>query len=58
VASNTEAALIEAIAAVSVHDDISFDMISQICMKVGDSPELPVFNHLSNLDLTSAFGQN
>jgi len=33
-------------------------MISQISMKLGDSPELPVYNFFSGLDLASAVGQN
>jgi len=58
VAANTQSALVDAISAVTVHDDISFDMISQISMKLGDSPELPVYNFFSGQDLASAVGQN
>ena len=47
IAKNTLQALGQAIAYATVHDDIEFESVCQISMRVGSSPELPVYNRLS-----------
>ena len=54
IAQNTIQALGQAIAYATVHDEIDFDSICQISMRVGSSPELPVYNHFSEKDLAAA----
>ena len=46
-ADNFETALSHAIAYVTYHEDIKFSKISSVSIKVGESPELPVFNQLT-----------
>lgn len=53
IGQNTLQALGQALAYATVHDEISFDSISQITMRVGSSPELPVYNYLDEADLTA-----
>ena len=48
---NTVTALEKALAHVTVWDQIPFDSVSQITMKAGDSPELPIYNFLTAEDL-------
>lgn len=55
VVKNAVAALEKALAHVTVWDQIPFESLSQITMKVGDSPELPVYNFLSEDDLKAKF---
>jgi len=55
VVKNTVAALEKALAHVTVWDQIPFESLSQITMKAGDSPELPVYNFLSDEDLKAKF---
>ena len=48
VASNAMDALSQVIAYASVHDEIDFDKVCQISMRVGQaSPELPVYNSIT-----------
>jgi hypothetical protein len=48
-------ALEKALAHVTVWDQIPFDSVSQITIKAGESPELPVYNFLSEEDLKAKF---
>ena len=36
-----------------MHDEIDFDQVCQISMRVGSSPELPVYNNLTQADLSA-----
>lgn len=54
IAQNAMQALSQAIAYATVHDQIDFDQICQISLRVGSSPELPVYNHFSEADLAAA----
>lgn len=54
IAQNTMEALGQAIAYATVHDEIDFEQVCQITMRVGSSPELPVYNFFSQADLSSA----
>ena len=45
IGQNTVQALAQALACATVHDEIDFDAVCQITMRVGSSPELPVYNH-------------
>ena len=51
VAKNAVQALGQALAYATVHDDISMDAVSQVTIRVGSSPELPVYNFLARADL-------
>lgn len=54
IAQNGMQALGQAVAFATVHDEIDFDAISQITLRLGQaSPELPVYNHLSAEDLAA-----
>ena len=44
IAENIETALGQVLAYVTHHDDIKFTKVQSVSVKVGDSPELPVFN--------------
>jgi ribosome biogenesis protein UTP30 len=46
VADNVEQALPFALAYATVHDDIKFSSIQSISLRVGESPELPIYNQL------------
>ena len=46
-------ALGQALAYATVHDDIAFDAVCQITVRVGTSPELPVYNHFDETDLAA-----
>ena len=48
---NAQEALANALAYTTVFDDIAFDQVCQVAVKVGDSPELPVYNYLSQEDI-------
>ena len=50
-AENIEQSLPFALAYVSVHDDIKFSSIQSISLKVGESPELPIFNQLQQSEI-------
>jgi len=54
IGQNTVRALAQALAYATVHDQIDFDEVCQITLRVGSSPELPVYNHLSSADLTAS----
>ena len=54
VGQNTLQALGQAIGYATVHDEIDFDQVCQISIRVGSSPELPIYNHLSDADLKAA----
>ena len=47
VAENIEAALPFALGYVTAKDDIKYSAVQSITVKVGESPELPVFNQLT-----------
>jgi ribosomal protein L1 len=52
VAQNAMTALSQVIAYATVHDDISFEQICQISIRVGQaSPELPIYNNIREEDL-------
>ena len=53
VADNIIQALSQALTLATVHDDISFDQVSQITVRAGSSPELPVYNFLQEQDLVA-----
>jgi ribosomal protein L1 len=44
IAENIEAALPQVLAYVTVHDKIKFSKLQNVSVKIGESPELPVFN--------------
>jgi hypothetical protein len=44
IADNLEVALSHALAYVTYHEDIKFSKVQSISIKVGESPELPIFN--------------
>jgi ribosomal protein L1 len=43
-AENVEVALAHTLGFVTYHDEIKFSNIQSVSIKVGESPELPVFN--------------
>ena len=51
VAENLEAALSYALGHVCMHDKIKFTKIQSISLKVGESPELPIFNQLTKSEV-------
>lgn len=51
VAENVEQALPFALAYVAAHDDIKFSSVQSISLKVGESPELPIFNQLQKSEV-------
>ena len=53
VADNIIQALSQALTLATVHDDISFDQVSQITVRAGSSPELPIYNFLQEQDLVA-----
>lgn len=53
IGQNAIKALGQALAYATVHDDIDFEAVSQVTMRVGSSPELPVYNHFSEADLNA-----
>lgn len=57
VAKNSMQALGQVLAYTTVHDDIAFDKVVQVCLKAGSSPELPVFNQLSPKDIASYYAE-
>jgi ribosome biogenesis protein UTP30 len=46
IAENIEQALPFALAYVCAHDEIKFSSLQSISLKVGESPDLPIFNQL------------
>jgi hypothetical protein len=46
-----EAVLPFALAYATVHDDIKYSNIQSISLKVGESPELPIFNQLQQTEV-------
>ena len=54
IGQNTIQALAQALAFATVHDEIDFDAVCQISMRVGSSPELPVYNHFEQADLMAS----
>lgn len=53
IGQNAIKALGQALAYATVHDDIDFEAVSQVTMRVGSSPELPVYNNFSEADLNA-----
>ena len=53
IAENIEQSLPFALAYVCAHDDIKFSSVQQISVKVGESPELPIFNQLQKSEILS-----
>lgn len=53
IGQNTMQALGQALAYATVHDEIDFEQVCQISMRVGSSPELPVYNNLTQADLSA-----
>jgi hypothetical protein len=53
VAENIEQSLPYALAYVCAHDDIKFSNIQSISVKLGESPELPIFNQLQKSEVLS-----
>ena len=53
VAENIEQTLPYALAYVCAHDDIKFSNIQSISVKLGESPELPIFNQLQKSEVLS-----
>ena len=54
IGQNAIQALAQAVAFATVHDEIDFDAVCQISMRVGSSPELPVYNHFEQADLMAS----
>ena len=57
IAENVEQALPFALAYVAAHDDIKFSSVQAVSLKVGESPELPVFNQLQKSEILSYIAQ-
>ena len=57
IAENVEHALPFALAYVAAHDDIKFSSVQSVSLKVGESPELPVFNQLQKSEILSYIAQ-
>ena len=53
IAENIEQSLPYALAYVTAHDDIKFSSVQSISVKVGESPELPIFNQLQKSEILS-----
>ena len=51
VADNILSGVAQALAYATVHDDIAFTQISQVSVRAGKSPELPVYNYFTEQDL-------
>ena len=51
IAENVENALPYALGYITAHDDIKFSKIQSISLKVGESPELPIFNQLQQSEI-------
>ena len=51
VAENLEYALSYALGQVCMHDDIKYSSIQSVSLKVGESPEIPVFNQLTKSEV-------
>ena len=51
IAKNIEASLSSALGYVTCWDDIDFGKVSQMTVRVGDSIELPIYNHLDQADI-------
>ena len=50
-ALNSQQALSQALSYTLAHDNINFDKVVSVSMKLGSSPELPIFNQLSEQDI-------
>ena len=46
-------ALAQTLAYATVHDDIQFDQVSQMTLRSGSSPELPIYNYFAEEDLNA-----
>lgn len=57
VAVNIEIALCHALGFVTYHDDIKYSKVQSVSIKVGESPELPVFNQLTKTEILSYMDQ-
>jgi ribosome biogenesis protein UTP30 len=57
VAENVETALAHAIAYVTYHDGIKFSRVSQVTVRAGEAPELPVFNQLTQSEVLAYIDQ-
>lgn len=51
VADNILQGMGQALAYATVHDDIEFNQVTQVTVRAGKSPELPVYNYFSEQDL-------
>jgi len=51
IALNSQQALSQALSYTLAHDNINFDKVVSISMKMSGSPELPIFNQLSEQDI-------
>ena len=51
IAKNVETALSSVLGYVTCWDSIDFEKLSQMTIRVGDSIELPVYNHLEKADI-------
>ena len=51
VAKNAEIAIANALGYVTCWDNIEFGKVSQMTMRIGDSTELPIYNHLEKADI-------
>ena len=58
IAKNAEAALYQALGYVACWDKIDFESVSQVSVRIGDSVELPVFNHLSSDEIDAFMAHN
>ncbi len=57
IAENVEEALAHALAYVTYHDGIKFSKVQSVSIKIGESPELPVFNQLTKTEVLSYLDQ-
>jgi hypothetical protein len=55
VAKNSLQALCHALAYATVHEEIAFDKLTQVSLRSGTSPELPVLNQLSPEDIAAFY---
>ena len=54
IAQNALQAFSQALTFATVHDAIDFDAVCQVTLKVGSSPELPIYNHFDEADLAAS----
>jgi hypothetical protein len=57
IAENVEETLAYALAYVTYHDGIKYSKVQSVSIKVGESPDLPVFNQLTKSEVLAYLDQ-